>query len=114
MKTLLVSLSPCLLLSLSCFAVTPPGPGATAEDWARYHNAVAAENQRELAAKQEAARLAAAKAQADYASALAAARALQNPSFDAKMARLQQQREQAAYTRWLEMQTLLMQQRLQK
>ncbi len=113
MKTLLLTLCP-LLFALCAIAATPPGPGATAEDWNRYHNAVAAENQRELEAKQEAARLAAAKAQADYARALEAARANQQAAFDAKMARLQQQREQAAYTRWLEMQTLLMQQRLQK
>lgn len=114
MRTLLASLSLSLIVSLSGFAATPPGPGATASDWAAYHNAVAAENQRELEARQEAARRAAAAAQAQYERDLAAARASQQAQFDARQQRLLLQQQQAAYTHWLQMQTLLMQRQLQR
>jgi hypothetical protein len=108
MKTLLlllICLSPSLFVCSGEPAPVPPPAGSTPEAWHNYQNAVAAWNQREAAA-----RLQAAQTQAQSAAQAAAqARAQAAATAEREFERKQRERlaQQEAFRRWQQQEWLL-------
>lgn len=117
----------CLVLLASALSLraesgpVPPPAGSPASAWHDYQNAVAAWNQREAAARQQAAQSAASAAWQAQVRAREEAAASAQRQFEARQRervaqqeafRLQQERQ--AVRRYLEAQTALMQQKLQR